>query len=622
MEKKKKAKKPRSADDASSSPAAPRAAAPDAPSSAVPLAPIAALPPLDRETRWIDRAIVALSALFVFGRALPFPLVRSWDDGRFLIDDPLVTQPSLDALRSIWTEPHFEAYHPLHLMSYWLDVPLLGAVGWSVRATSLALFVCVGFAMLAWLRALGVGRFAALLATIAFVVHPVQVELVVWGTGRKDVLAELFGLLAWSAHLRSRTLWDRDAWISRALFAAACLSKTSAVTLPLAMLATDLWLARRPPRDALVQQVPALALAGVLGAITIVIWQGHEMIRPVERGGPGAELVLASISHAMETFFLPARVSPIYPLVADAPPSLPYLALGTAVVIGSLALAWRARATTLGRTVGAGVTTFVALYLPVSNLIPTYYEFQDRHLSLPLLGVALVLAALLDRGRTLADAERRPTGAVLVLGLACVLPLGLRTMQYEGVWSSDARLWAHATSTHPRAYYAWMKLGEVRRDEGRFDGAIDAYDQAIRIRPNQQLAYAALLMVLARRDERDEAIVESHADELTAMYLRDVDDPDELSSDAGDAALWGYRWAALMFLSRQLDLRPVSDERLEHAADVQLRLDHEWLARFYIGRMSHPPLMPRMRAFWEQERERLGIPALSSVPPPEPPAER
>ena len=58
------------------------------------------------------------------------------------------------------------------------------------------------------------------------------------------------------------------------------------------------------------------------------------------------------------------------------------------------------------------------------------------------------------------------------------------------------------------------------------------------------------------------------------------------------------------------DLQPATDERLEHAADVQLRAGHEWLARFYVGRMHRPPLMPRMRRFWAEERARLGLPPL------------
>ncbi len=571
--------------------------------------PSPTLAPLSPRDAWIDRALV-LAAMFVtFGRSLPYPLVPSWDDRRFLIDDPLVTHPSWEAFVSIWTEPHFEAYHPLHLLSYWIDVPWLGAEGTPIRVTSLLLFACAGMSMLAWLRALGIGRLAAVVATLAFVLHPVQVELVVWGTGRKDVLAALFAMLAWTAHLRSNGAWDRSAWLSRAAFLAACLSKTSAITLPVAMFATDVWLARMPMREAARRQIPSVMLAAVLGAITIVIWRENEMIRPFDGSGSSATLALASLSHAALTLGFPARVSPLYAMVQDEAPSLPFLAVGVSTVAALLYYAWRQRETPTGRVVGIGVTTFLVLYAPVSNLIPTYYEFQDRHLSLPLAGLVVALAALLDRARVTGSDGVRP--GVAILGLACLLPLAVRTMQYEQVWSSDARLWAHATSTHRHAYYAWIKLGEVRRDEGRYDGAIEAYSRAIELRPRQRLAHGALLMTLALRDERDLALPPpSRAMELAETYLRDVDDADALSRDAGDAALDGYRWAALFFLSRQLDLQPATDERLEHAADVQLRAGHEWLARFYVGRMHRPPLMPRMRRFWAEERARLGLPPL------------
>jgi hypothetical protein len=572
-----------------------------------PSTPVAALP--RARDVWLDRGVIALAALIVFGRALPYPLLPSWDDGRFLIDDPLVTQPTLAAFVSIWSEPHFEAYHPLHLLSYWIDVPWFGPVGWAVRTTSLVLFVGVGLAMLTWMRALGVGRFASLLATLAFVVHPVQVELVVWGSGRKDLLAELFGLLAWLAHLRSKSDGDRDAWTSRALFACACLSKTSAVTLPLAMFATDVWLARAMPRDAARRQAPAAIIAVVLSGVTVAIWHGHEMIREVSGASGSASLVLASLSHAISTLVFPARVSPLYAFVEDTAVTAPLLFGGAFTIAALLAIATRQRATPFGRVLGAGTTSFLALYAPVANVVPMYYEFQDRHLSFPLVGLVLALAALLDRARAGAD-ERAPSLGAIVLGLACVVPLGARTMQYASVWSSDLRLWAHATSTHPRAYYAWLKLGEVRRDAGHFDGAIEAYNRAIEIRPNQRLGYGALLMTLARRDERDEAIAPSHADDLLRDYLRDVDDAEALSRDARAAMDLRYRWAALMFLSRQLDLAPVSDERLEHAAEVQLALNHEWLARFYVGRMSRRPITPMMNRFWLEERRRLGLPPL------------
>jgi tetratricopeptide (TPR) repeat protein len=559
-----------------------------------------------RET-WIDRVGVAVAALVAFGATLPYPLVPTWDDGRFLIDDDLVQRPSVAALWSILSEPHFEAYHPLHLLSYWIDVPWLGPVGWAVRTTNLALFVLAGWAMLGWLRALGVSRWASLLGTLLFVVHPVQVELVVWGTGRKDVLAALFGLSAWTAHLRSRGAWDRDAWISRGLFVLACLSKTSAVPLPLAMLVVDVWLRRRTLREAALAQLPAIALAVALGALTYAIWIGNGMVRSAGNARSSLVLVLATASHAMEIALAPARTSPLYALIEDDPPGVVGMFAGVLVLGLALAAAWRGRDSTLGQRVGAGVSAFLVLWAPVSNVVPTHFELQDRHLSLPLVGLALAVAALVEAFAASRGPASKPATVVLVTGALLVVPLTARTLQYERVWRSDRTLWAHATSTHPRSYYAWIKLGEIRRDEGRFDAAGDAYRNAVEIEPGGRLAYAGLLMVIARQEERDFGIAPSQAGPIVSRYLAHENDAEQLRGDAAELVEQRYRRTALYFLGRSLDIDPIADERLEHAADVQLQLDHEWLARFYVGRMTRRPVQPRVARFFDEERERLGL---------------
>lgn len=561
---------------------------------------------------WIDRAIIVVATLAVFGRTLAYPLMASWDDRRFLIDNPLVQQPSLASLWSIVSEPHFEAYHPLHLLSYWVDVPVFGAVGWAVRTTNLLIFVGVGLLLLTWLRELGVGRWPAVIATLAFVLHPVQVELVVWGTGRKDALADLLALSAWVAHLRAKDAWSRAAWGSRVLFLLACLAKTSAVPLPLAMLALDVCLKRRPWREAIAWQIPAFLVAIGLGALTIVIWSGNDMIRPVGRGESSIALVLASLTHAVATGVWPASTSPLYALVQDDPPSGWWLALGAAVISALAAAAYRWRSEEWARWMGGGVAVFLALFLPVSNILPTYFHFQDRHLSLPFVGFALVLAALVSVIQSSPDPKTKPQTtpglAVWVLAATCLVPLAGRTLQYESVWSSDGRLWSHATSTHPRSFFAWLKLGEVLRDQARFDGAINAYANAIDIQPTARLAYTGLLMTMVIRDERDEHLAPpSRAEAISERYARHADEADLLRQDALEMVDQGYRMAALFVLSRSLDIDPVSEERLERAAQIQLALDHEWLARFYVGRMTRRPILPTVARFFDEERERLGI---------------
>ena len=60
---------------------------------------------------------LSLAVPLTFMRAVPYPLQASWDDGRFILENRDVRAPSWHALWSILSEPHFQAYHPLHLLS-------------------------------------------------------------------------------------------------------------------------------------------------------------------------------------------------------------------------------------------------------------------------------------------------------------------------------------------------------------------------------------------------------------------------------------------------------------------------------------------------------------------------
>src|SRR5687767_10515584 len=93
-----------------------------------------------RGAKRIARGIVAVAAVAAFGRGVPHALLDGWDDDRFLGSE-LVREVSLEHFLAIWSGPHFQAYHPLHLLSYWIDAPLSGASGPVIHAVSLALWI-------------------------------------------------------------------------------------------------------------------------------------------------------------------------------------------------------------------------------------------------------------------------------------------------------------------------------------------------------------------------------------------------------------------------------------------------------------------------------------------------
>jgi tetratricopeptide (TPR) repeat protein len=552
------------------------------------------------------RAVLVLVLLTcaAWARAVSNPLVPSWDDGHFLDPEANPTLvPSLGSFVSAWSEIRFDAYQPLHLLSYWIDVPWLGASGPVVHTTNLVLWLGVVLLLARALERLGLSLAASTAAAAVFAVHPTAIEIVGWGTGRKDLVALLFTLGALHAHLYSRGPWDRAAWWSRALFTLAMLGKTASAPLPLVLFALDVWCVRRSVREAAKQQAPAAAIALVLGLLVLWIWRSHDMIR-----GMGSDpstidwsLVPSTLTHYLGVAVFPDRLTPMYAFERDDPTPLWQTVIGPVGFAVALAIAWRARGTGPREALlGAGLVVALLYWAPVSNLVPLYFQWADRYLVWISLGLALSLGAALDlvvgAGRARADSR------IAIVGLVLVIPLAARSIQYAHAWSSDLRLWGHAVSVEPRAYYAWLKLGEVRRDARQYGPALDAYAQAIEIAPDLRVAHAAFVYTLGLRDEQRHALAPSNALTHSERYLRAIDDAQALRDLASEMTDQGYRQAMTYVLARSLDLEPVRDDQLEHAIAVQLQSGNRWLARFYLSRMHSRPLSPAVNTFWQAER--------------------
>ncbi len=519
-----------------------------------------------------DLILAAVTAA-VFARGLGHGLMTSWDDQRFLVDFEPIQSVSWAHFVAIWSGPHFEAYHPLHLLSYWIDVPCFGPSGPALHVVSLALWIGAAMVWRRVFRALGLGEWAALFGTLLFAIHPVQIEVVQWATGRKDVLAALFAGLATLAHLKSERWNDRASLLSLLAFAAAALSKTTVLPLPLVWALVDGVLERRPWREAALRQVPAATVAAGLAFVALGIWQEAEMVREPLVGFGRVSLVAGSFGHHLSQAVFPFELSPIYPIHREAP--------GWGAWTGPLVLALVAGFCVRRghRLPLVGLLTFVVLLIPASNVVPLYFEVQDRYLSLPLVGLALLAAA------SVAELEgRRLAGLALV-----VAAYAAATVVQLAHWRSDEALWTQATHAQPDAFYAWMKLGEVRRDDGDFDGALRAYDRAIALEPQLALGLAAHFQTQVLRDEHEHSLSPSHAEAITQRFLQAQGDPVALRRLSGDMVQEGYRESIFVPLGRALDLAPIPDLRLAAAAQSQIEQGNRWLARFYVERMSDPP---------------------------------
>jgi hypothetical protein len=223
----------------------------------------AMIPARRRWPQWLPPLLVILATFVVFLPALSNEFV-DWDDEQMFLENPYYRGFSLAHLRWMWTATHMGHYIPLTWMTLGLDYLLWGMDPTGYHLTNVLLhtanallvyFIALRLLTLTlstsriepWGLRIGAG-FAALL----FGVHPLRVESVAWATERRDVLCGVFYLLAVHLYLRywerrlARDRYERRWYAgSVACHAAALLSKSMAVTLPVLLLLLDVYPLRR-----------------------------------------------------------------------------------------------------------------------------------------------------------------------------------------------------------------------------------------------------------------------------------------------------------------------------------------------------------------------------------------
>jgi tetratricopeptide (TPR) repeat protein len=355
---------------------------------------------------------------------------------------------------------HF--WRPAVLASYAVDWTIGAGAPFVFHLTNLllhALNVVLLFGLLAgWVQS----TWAALIGALLFALHPVQTEPVAWIAGRTDSLCAL-GLLVATHGLR----WSgQRRKLGLALVALGTLlafgAKEAAVVLPVLAL-IEIWNRTRAPLDARV----ALRLLRdtapfVLVSLAYLAW--HRSLLP---GPPEHALTLGK--HALFVLEAYGRYAALVLWPDDLTLGRAWLHYdqgGLAVneglaLLGALSLgtllagAWFTRRRR--PELCLGLLAYVGLLLPVSGLIWRGNDVlvSPRFLYLPLLGVALALAA------ALAAAGRRVRLLQLVCG-ALLVCLGLRTFARASDFESELAFWRREIEANP--YYASAQQYFVYRE--------------------------------------------------------------------------------------------------------------------------------------------------------------
>ena len=350
----------------------------------------------------------------------------------------------------------------------------------------------------------------AYLATLIWVIHPLQVQSVTYIMQRMNSLATLFYMLAFLCYLKARLSSSKRRWLCAiASFISGFLalsSKEIAVTLPFFILLYEwmffqdmdfVWLKRN-----------TIVLFGVsfLLMVMVFIYVGRNPWQIISAGYVGKDFTLWErllteprvIFHYMGLFLFP------HP---DRLTLLPQFQVSTSLIepwttLPAIPLTWLIVSISLTmakefRLVSFCILWFLGNLVVESSVVPLEIIFQHRTYLPSMLASLLVTYLVLQ--------YVRPNAVAKTILFAGLMVLTFWTYERNDTWCDKVYFWRDCLQKNPTDFRVYNNLGKALEEKGEVEVAIGMYEKAISVKPEHPRSYNNLGVALLNRGKIDEA---------------------------------------------------------------------------------------------------------------------
>ena len=449
------------------------------------------------------------------GQVVGFSFVN-WDDDLHVVRNASVVEPHQVPMKDHLLTPYLGYPVPVTVGSYVMDHFVAGLNSAWFHAVNLIIHLAVSVLLFLLAMHLGCRPWLAVACALLFALHPATGEPVAWVSGRKDLLAALFSLLALSSYLgiheSNRGVRARLPVAGLALL--AVLSKPSALLLPLLFMALDIFRGKSAVTDVaqrrdnwLWGRSPGLmvwaALIGFNTGLAVIAYKLETGMGALE-GAVGNMLtrVLAGAGWHARIIAWPFDLMPKYLDPIDGP-SMVTLVVGGVVVVGFLALTvW----TFIKRHPAfVGLALALLCYVPQSGLMPLSRQYANSYVYPMLAGLVLALGAALVPVFARAKMPVRVIAAAAALIL--LAGMGVASSTQDQVYRDGVALWSNVYAEYPDSPQVCRNLGNafMYRDRNEPDKAAATYEHCIKTLGNRQFFLKNLAVARYRGGHRLEA---------------------------------------------------------------------------------------------------------------------
>ena len=492
-------------------------------------------------------AIILLFTFIVYSGTLRNDFLIGWDDGEYLSDPSVSTEGPINAA-IIFSNFHLGMYQPMAVLSFAINHKFSGDTTWPYILTNLLLHLLntllVYQLMKRWMK----GYLPAGIVALVFAIHPMHVEAVAWISTRSSGLYSLFflaGLLIWDKYL-DKGLKPKHYLLSLLFMLLALFSKSMAAPFPLILFLMDYLKNRRFSIRLITEKLPFIALSVIFGLVAIKAAGSFGHITVLEQDYSILQrffLIIYGLAFYMIKLVIPTNLSAIYAFPEMTNGNLPNYIYALAIVpVMVIAGIWFS-----GKNRREFIFGSLFFLLTISMVLPLFWSrifiTADRYTYIPYIGLFMIVARIFSGLlESRASLDKMNFRLLLFASGLIVILLGTATFNRTKTWKdtptlltdviekkrSDADM-AHGyfylanyydaanNAEEAMKYYdlslsrnsnyllALNNRGILKGKAGDFGGAVNDFNDAIRIKPDYAEAWYNRGVALYQTGKPEEA---------------------------------------------------------------------------------------------------------------------
>jgi protein O-mannosyl-transferase len=465
---------------------------------------------------WIPWLVISLIIFMLYSGTLSYGLLFNFDDDAYF-NDPTLSRLTPDHVKACFSDYYLGMYQPVPVLTYATVFQLFPGSVVAQRIVNILIFSFSLLLVLVFLRKLTSNRLVAMLTTLLFAVHPMNVEFLSWFSTRGNLLYTFFYLLSLILYLRWR---DKNNWARYMLvllsFIAALFSKVTAATFPFIVILVDWFSGRKFNKKSIFYYLPLFILSAVFIRVGIHSSSSFGHITDIGIKYTLPErilLIFQAVGLYLYKAFVPSGQSVIYLYPWKTDNALPVTFIITSiiaflVVAGLLITGWILRKKESGKAILLGILFFL---LTVSIVLPLKWSrtilIAERYTYLPYLG--LFTGFFLLCYQLLKDSRKSLQSAAVVFFAAIVLFFSFLSWNRVKVWENPLTLFTDVIRKNRSG--AEVSMGYYNRGNeylrmNATDRALGDYSEAIHIFPHYAEAYYNRALIHYGSGRYDEAI--------------------------------------------------------------------------------------------------------------------